>query len=147
MQDELLAAYPVVYPQVVAWGDMDALGHVNSAIYHRYVESARIAYYSQIGLDLAHEASVVAQNSCRYMAPVMYPDTLHIGIRVEEIRRTAFRMTYALYSQNQQAIVATSEAVIVMMQSDMQAKQPISDELRNNIMTLESSVGNAPVTP
>lgn len=39
-----LKQYPVIYEQTVAWGDMDAFGHVNNAMYYRYVESARLAY-------------------------------------------------------------------------------------------------------
>ncbi len=26
----------------VRWGDMDALGHVNNAVYFRYIEQARV---------------------------------------------------------------------------------------------------------
>ena len=32
--------YPLVYTQHVAWGDMDAFGHVNNVMYYRYVDSA-----------------------------------------------------------------------------------------------------------
>ena len=39
-----LSIYPVVHEQTVAWGDMDAFGHVNNVQYYRYIESARIAY-------------------------------------------------------------------------------------------------------
>jgi acyl-CoA thioesterase FadM len=34
-----LKQYPVIYEQTVAWGDMDAFGHVNNAMYYRYVEA------------------------------------------------------------------------------------------------------------
>ncbi|MFO0573679.1 MAG: thioesterase family protein [Polyangia bacterium] len=33
---------------VVAWGDMDALGHVNNTVYLRWFESARIAWWERI---------------------------------------------------------------------------------------------------
>ena len=35
-----LQQYPVIYSQTVAWGDMDAFGHVNNAMYYRYIERA-----------------------------------------------------------------------------------------------------------
>ena len=38
-----LADYPIVFEQRVAWGDMDAFGHVNNVIYYRYIESARLS--------------------------------------------------------------------------------------------------------
>lgn len=40
-----LIDYPVIYNQNVAWGDMDAFGHVNNTVYYRYIESARICYF------------------------------------------------------------------------------------------------------
>lgn len=36
-----LADYPIVFEQRVAWGDMDAFGHVNNVIYYRYIEYAK----------------------------------------------------------------------------------------------------------
>ena len=38
-----VADYPVVIEIPVAWGEMDAYGHVNNIVYFRYFESARIA--------------------------------------------------------------------------------------------------------
>ena len=31
-----LSDYPVIHIQAVAWGDMDAFGHVNNVMYYRY---------------------------------------------------------------------------------------------------------------
>ena len=39
-----LNQHPVIHEQAVAWGDMDAFGHVNNVLYYRYIESARIKY-------------------------------------------------------------------------------------------------------
>jgi len=48
---ELLATFPVVITIPVAWGEMDAYGHVNNSVYFRYIESARIKYLSEVGWD------------------------------------------------------------------------------------------------
>ena len=31
----ILADYPVIFEQKIAWGDMDAFGHVNNVMYYR----------------------------------------------------------------------------------------------------------------
>ena len=49
--NKVMQGYPVVFQSPVAWGEMDALGHVNNIIYFRYFESARMEYLRQIGLD------------------------------------------------------------------------------------------------
>ena len=56
---------PVEFVQEVAWGDMDAFGHVNNVLYYRYIESARLAYLMKLKAFDGGLASVVAANSCR----------------------------------------------------------------------------------
>ena len=35
----------------IRWGDMDAMGHVNNAVYFRYMETVRIEWMTQAGMD------------------------------------------------------------------------------------------------
>jgi len=137
-----LTDYPVIHQQVVAWGDMDALGHVNNVIYYRYIESARIHYMDQIRMMQQSFSTVVASNQCKYMRPVFYPDTLKIGVRVEEIRNSAFRMHYILWSEQQQALVASAEAIMVCVNSESMQKMPLPESIRQRILALENSVGH-----
>src|SRR5690606_3359451 len=108
-----LEQYPVILEQPVAWGDMDAFGHVNNVMYYRYIESARLAYLNRLNILIGPLLTVVATNQCRYLKPVVYPDQLKIGARIEEIGTSSFRMSYLLWSEQQQVVVATAEAVLV----------------------------------
>ena len=98
--------YPLVYSQQVAWGDMDAFGHVNNVMYYRYVESARLSYIEHTGILSAEVLTVVASNQCKYLKPVFYPDQLKISARIEELRNSAFRMRYLLWFEQHLAFVA-----------------------------------------
>ena len=40
--------YPVVLTQDLVWSDMDAFKHVNNAVYFRFFENARIAYFEKV---------------------------------------------------------------------------------------------------
>lgn len=71
-----LAEYPVIYEQKVAWGDMDAFGHVNNAVYYRYIESARICYFEELNIFQQDIYTVVASSQCQYLRPLFYPDQL-----------------------------------------------------------------------
>ncbi|VEG12626.1 acyl-CoA thioesterase [Moraxella cuniculi] len=110
-----LQDYPVVCVQPVAWGDMDGFNHVNNVVYYRYAESARIAYMRAIGFLQAREdlLTILAHASMQYHRPVVYPDTLLIGVRIKHLGTTSIVQEYAMFSQAQQAVVATGEAVIV----------------------------------
>lgn len=137
-----LAQFPIIYEQKVAWGDMDAFGHVNNVMYYRYIESARIAYFDLLNIFEQNVLTVVASSQCKYLKPVFYPDVLHIGARVEEVRNSAMRMHYILYSTQQQAVVADGEAVIVFVDKIQMKKTLIPALLRQSIFDLESSVQN-----
>ena len=66
---------------------MDALGHVNNAMYFRYMESARVAYLSKIGILLGHEneSFVLANTMCNFILPTSYPATLSIETYVSKL--------------------------------------------------------------
>ncbi|MFW1745863.1 acyl-CoA thioesterase [Acinetobacter guillouiae] len=137
-----LTQFPIVYEQKVAWGDMDAFGHVNNVMYYRYIESARIEYFDRLNVFDQDVLTVVASSQCKYLKPVFYPDVLHIGARVEEMRNSAIRMHYVLFSQQQQQIVADGEAVIVFVDKVAMKKALIPQQLRKIIIDLEATVHN-----
>ncbi|MDO6644070.1 acyl-CoA thioesterase [Acinetobacter guillouiae] len=137
-----LTQFPIVYEQKVAWGDMDAFGHVNNVMYYRYIESARIEYFDRLNVFDQDVLTVVASSQCKYLKPVFYPDVLHIGARVEEMRNSAIRMHYVLFSQQQQQIVADGEAVIVFVDKVAMKKALIPQQLRKIIIDLEAAVHN-----
>ena len=137
-----LSDYPVIHEQPVAWGDMDAFGHVNNVMYYRYIESARIRYMDELNIFQQDVYTVVASNQCKYIRPVFYPDQLKIGVRIEEIRNSAFRMSYLLCSEVQQTVVALGEAVIVCVNKDSMFKTEIPEIIRQKITEIELSVNH-----
>ncbi len=138
---EYLSQFPVVHEQKVAWGDMDAFRHVNNVIYYRYIESARIRYFEQLNILGGDVSTVVASSQCKYIKPVFYPDSLSIGARVVEIRNSAMRMEYSLYSHTQAQVVATGEAVVVFVDRVEMNKTLIPTDIRERIIELEKQFG------
>lgn len=132
---------PVVYQQTVAWGDMDAFGHINNVMYYRYMESARIEYLTQVEAFSHGLVSVISSNSCRYFRPVYYPDSLKVGVRVVEIRNSGFRMSYVIYSNQQAQMVASGEAIVVMVDAQSFEKAAMPLELKQRIAALEANFG------
>ncbi|NCI78226.1 acyl-CoA thioesterase [Acinetobacter kanungonis] len=138
----LFSEYPIVHEQNVAWGDMDAFGHVNNVMYYRYIESARINYFDALNIFGQKVLTVVASNQCKYLRPVFYPDQLKIAVRVDELRNSAMRMTYQLFSTAQNALVATAEAVIVCVDQENMQKAAIPEDIREKILKMEHAVGH-----
>ncbi len=138
----MLSDYPIIHIQPVAWGDMDAFGHVNNVLYYRYIESARIRYMDELNIFQHDVYTVVASNQCKYIRPVFYPDQLKIGARVEEMRNSALRMSYLLWSEQQQAIVALGEAVMVCVDKENMLKMPIPEIIRQKVTKIELMVNH-----
>lgn len=82
----------------------------------------------------------MATNQCRYLKPVVYPDQLKIGARIEDIGTTSFRMSYLLWSEQQQSVVAISEAVLVCINKNSMQKMPIPEDVQEIIRNLENTV-------
>lgn len=135
-----LADYPIVFEQRVAWGDMDAFGHVNNVIYYRYIESARLYYLDHLKILQQDVLTVIASNQCKYIRPVVYPDILKIGVRVEELRNSAMRMHYLIYSEAQQMVVVEADAVIVCVDRVNMQKTLIPENVRAGIHKIEKTV-------
>ena len=138
----MLSDYPIIHIQPVAWGDMDAFGHVNNVLYYRYMESARIRYMDELNIFQHDVYTVVASNQCKYIRPVFYPDQLKIGARVEEMRNSALRMSYLLWSEQQQTIVALGEAVMVCVDKENMLKLPIPEIIRQKVTKIELMVNH-----
>lgn len=137
-----MADYPVVTEVPVRWGDMDALAHVNHAMYLRYLEAARIVYFERMGMAKPgpgwHEYGfVIAMVTCRYRAPVTYPDTLDVGVRVAAWGRDRVLMEYQAFSRSLGKVAAEAETLLVAY--DFRTGRPMSirQEQRDAIVALE----------
>ena len=86
----------------VAWGDMDALGHVNNARYFDYFQQSRIDWLDTLGLDLRKiTGPVVVHVACTFLKPVVYPATLTLHTSLHQLGRSSVVMDHDLYQGEQ----------------------------------------------
>jgi acyl-CoA thioester hydrolase len=142
---DILKKFPVVYETPVAWGEMDALGHVNNIVYFRYFESARSEYFQRIGVwELAKAKGIgviLHSTQCRFRKPLTYPDTVSVGTRVTEVHADRFTMEYAIYSHALASIVAEGSGIIVVYDYNKNEKCAMPSVLKKKIDELESAAG------
>jgi acyl-CoA thioester hydrolase len=136
-----LADYPVVLEVPVAWGEMDAFGHVNNIVYFRYFETARIAYFEKLNVPefLGRDpvSPILAETTCRFRSALSYPDTVSIGTRVASIGEDRFVMHYAVFSHRLGRLAAEGEGTIVCFDYRQNRKAAIPGHLRRRIADLE----------
>lgn len=142
--DELLAGYPVCISFPVAWGEMDALGHVSNVVYIRWLENGRVAYFARLGNDSFLEGSgigpILASIQCRYKAPVVYPDTIIVGTRVREVGDDRMTFAHRVISTRLGRVVAEGEGVMVSYDYTQRRKAPLPEIIRQRIRQLEDTL-------
>ncbi|MCE7973992.1 MAG: acyl-CoA thioesterase [Leptolyngbya sp. PLA1] len=136
----LLASAPVVLEIPVAWGEMDALGHVNNAVYFRYLESARVEFIRRLGWKAPDQGSghlgrkgvgfILQAVQCRFRRPVVYPDTLAVTARLAGIGEDRFTLRHEIISKTRGEVAALGEGTIVTYDYSRGSKVRIPNDLR-----------------
>jgi len=141
MPDDVLSACTVTMNVPVAWGEMDAMGHVNNIIYFRYFETIRIEYFNRLKLmEYSQETGIgpiLASTECRFKMPLQFPDTIIVGAKILSMEEDRVVMGYEVFSTRHQRIAAEGEGVVVTYDYRNNKKVPIPDVLRKRIMELE----------
>jgi acyl-CoA thioester hydrolase len=138
---DALTGFPIVIDELVRWGDLDALGHVNNTVFFRYFESARTAYFDRIRFwpesGNVGTGPILAETNCRFRRPLRHPDRLKVGARVASLSGDRFTMEYAVWSERQATVAARGEAVIVSFDYGAGKKAPLPEATRRALMELE----------
>jgi acyl-CoA thioester hydrolase len=135
-----MPGFRCVVPIEVQFRDLDALRHVNNAVYFSYLENARIAYLrTLLGRPLGVDdiRLVLVDAACRYHSPALLGDPLAMGIRITHLRRSSFAFAYRLISRADGRLVA--EARTIQTAYDPRAARiiPIDPELRTAVERFE----------
>lgn len=124
----------------VRFGELDALNHVNNAVYLKWYETLRVVYMEDYGVyDTAGENPkfVVKTVGLDYKAEVQRgADYLNVA-RTVQMRNTSFSMEYATFVDGQ--ITTTGTAVVVLLNQD-NSKRPLPDAMRHLFITRDGAV-------
>ncbi|MBX3361337.1 MAG: acyl-CoA thioesterase [Phycisphaeraceae bacterium] len=133
---------PISISLPVAWGEMDALGHVNNVVYFRYLECARVEFMRRCGMTDIRQPrgiGVILQHvQCRFRRPIVFPDTVTITARVTSIEADRFTLDHEIISAALDQVAALGTSTIVTYDYTASAKAPIPADLRRAIEALRA---------
>ena len=77
------------------WGDMDAMGHINNTVYFRFLEQARIEWYTEMGRGRENGLveAVLLSAHCTFFRPLKYPGTVEVRTFAGSPGRSSFEIT------------------------------------------------------
>ena len=109
------------HPVDVRWRDVDALGHVNHAVFLTYLEEGRDAFYTRmLGSDPIY---VVARLEVDLRAEVGYPDRrVTVRIEVEHLGTTSLTTRETILTPSGEV---AAQARVVTVRWDAGQRQPV----------------------
>ena len=117
----------------IRWGDMDAMGHVNNAMYFRYLETARIEWLHRAGgaPDRAGSGPIIVNAFCNFIRQLEYPGEVLAKHYVANPGRTSFDTFITLERTDQPGVIcANGGATTVWIAFARQKAVPLPDWLR-----------------
>jgi acyl-CoA thioester hydrolase len=124
------------------WMDNDVYGHVNNVHYYSYFDTAVNKLLVERGVLDIHKGDTVGfvvETGCQYFAPVVFPDTVHVGVRVAKLGNSSVRYEIALYRNNDPLPAAAGHFVHVYVDRASNRPVPIPDATRALLTTLQVS--------
>ena len=118
-------------PIELRFADLDAYGHVNSAVYFTYLETARIKLFGDFFREVSEQGifTVVARAECDFKIPIMLHDEVIVTLWVAKTGRSSFELKYRLHD-SQDRTYATARTTMVCFDSIKSTTVAIPESLK-----------------
>jgi len=121
------------------WADNDVYGHVNNVVYYAWFDTAVNTYLIENGaLDIHQGATIglVIETHCNYFAPVCFPESIEIGIRVANLGQTSVRYELGVFTADilGQYTICAAKGHFIHVYVDKVTRRPV--QLPLNLQTV-----------
>jgi acyl-CoA thioester hydrolase len=117
----------VLRPIPTRWMDNDHYGHVNNVAYYSFFDTAVNGFLlDAAGIDIRNlpAIGVVAESSCRFLAPASFPDVIHAGLEIERLGTRSVVYRIALFRNEDVSPCAIGRFVHVYV--DRTTRRPVA---------------------
>jgi YbgC/YbaW family acyl-CoA thioester hydrolase len=120
-----MESFRFTIPYTVRVADINYGGHVSNAAVLSFFQDARIAYFAHLGpfseLDIGEECGVILPEArVRYLAEMFLGEVLEIGVKITEVRNSAFVLAYRI----ERGGMATAEGTTSLVSFDYRVRKP-----------------------
>lgn len=130
-----LEKFPLKTFDKIRYNDTDRQGHVNNATFSTFLETGRVEvlYNPQFPILLEGASFVIAALRLNFKQEIKWPGQVEIGTGLRKIGNSSMVLYQELFQRNQ--CVANAETVIVQVDAQTGASQPLSAESRTILAT------------
>jgi acyl-CoA thioester hydrolase len=141
------ADYAVIRTVTTRWMDNDMYGHVNNVVYYSYFDTAVNAWLIETGLlapagSSRQESEViglVVETQCRYFAPISFPDSVAIGMRVARLGTSSVRYELAVFRNDETSAAAQGHFIHVYVDRETRRPTPLPPSMRQRLEQYQTS--------
>jgi len=129
-----MEGFPFSCPLEVRYRDIDAMNHVNNAVYVTYLEAARLRLWQErfsFSGSARDVPIIVARVAVDFRSPIGLAERVEVGVGVKEVGRTSFSFGYRIEAAGR--LAAEAESVQVCFDYSAGRPVPIDDELRRRL--------------
>jgi len=124
------------------YGDIDAMGHLNNAVYVQYLETSRVALMRDLGVPDREDRSVIARLELDYRREVRWEQAVTVESLIERVGRTSWTVVSRVLADGEPCAYARTVQVRV---DRAHRPETLPDSLRAALAPL--GVQPAEVTP
>lgn len=138
-QPEPRSAYAVFRPITTRWSDNDVYGHVNNVIYYHWFDAAVNAHLIEQGaLDIHAGATIglVVETHCNYFAPLAFPQTVELGIRVAHLGSSSVRYEIGVFAEGEPLSAACGHFIHVYVDRTSRRPAPLPETFQTVLKKL-----------
>jgi acyl-CoA thioester hydrolase len=131
--------FPALRPISTRWADNDVYGHVNNVVYYSFFDTAVNGWLIEAtGTDIRELPAIglVAETSCRFLAPLSFPDPVVAGLALERLGRTSVVYRIGLFRAEESTPVALGRFVHVYVDRQTRVPTPVPDLIRTALAKL-----------
>ncbi len=129
----MASSNPVVTEVTLRYSDMDALGHLNNAVYATLFEAGRVAYVDGILQDVTPQGLgyVIVKLTIEFRAEARYPGVARV--QTEVVRMGGSSMAFAQQILIGDRLVATAESICALFDLTRRKAVRCPEPLRQRI--------------
>jgi acyl-CoA thioester hydrolase len=116
------------------WADCDAYGHVNNATYYSWFDTALTLLAIERGILRAPGQTSIGlcvSSECEFLAPVGFPETVDIGIRLGRLGTSSITYELAIFGETADKASAVCKFTHVHVDADTREKVSLTEEQRS----------------
>lgn len=136
----------------VRYHEMDALGHVNNAVYQHYLEQAAVEHSEYLGFNQQRYQElggvfVMRRIELEYLRPAVAGDTLNVMTWLQKMRGPRVIRRYEIHKQDDDQLLVTAEALWVWVDTNAMRPRAIPRQILDAFeQAIELDIKNQPLS-